>query len=411
MALRLSIPTSPADPTFQRVLSYIPAGDQWWRGNVTHYAEVGGVDLMLQADVGQGLVSVYVNGNLKYSLDVTAPTTILNVELDQGYNTLYVTQGTNTFQTRLIAAFYAVFLGAFAEETYGALERDIEVFEQHFRSYFSTRITEHQIQWSDLLPSSFAYRTLLGKIGVRALVNESSKDRGVEDIVSVTTLSNPYVLPTTADDNVQAPFPLYTESQDFAGDEFHVWYPNSCVAAWHGFVRLLDMFRTDELYLIGASDEKVTLSHEGNVYDHYFDTEDAQCVQLVDPCAVETYVYATLTSSLDIWLCPWSYPFDVSVSIPLGRARFDQDNPFDTGTPLDSMELTAPLDGWMGVSLSNRFDAPSCLDSSTGGGSSAFGTDDICCPSPVVALLVEGYDEVFIDARPRVYATQTSLPA
>ncbi len=421
MTVKISAPTSPADPTFARVLAAIPQGDQWAHGTILPYTGDGlrgETQLLLEATPNGGLVEIYVNGRLITRVEPDTMTSIVNLALVRGVNDILVKQGYDTFQTRIWAMNYAVFMEAFSDETYVSVEsatddNGIEVYEQHFRSFFSTRLTEHQVLFSDLLPSTIAYRTLLGKIAVRSLINESSSTRGVEDILtSATTKASACrakaLLPAST--NVEIPNPVYTDARDFGGYTFHYWLPNTCAASWHGFVRLIDTMLDDvQLFPLSTSEAKVSIRHEGTEYDLYFNTESAECTNLDDECAVDSHIWVRITSFLPIYICPWSHGFDVGVTRPLGRMRFDQNIPWDLGIPLDSVEETAPPDGWDGLVIS-EFDEPRCLDSTVGGGV-ATSLETLCCGGPITALLVETLETLYVGVPQFVSATLTVSPA
>lgn len=408
MTLRITSPTSPSDPTFQRLLAAIPAGTQWVRGNIIPYTTLDGVPALLHATPGEN-VDIYLNGKLVQSIIPDTPTYVIHLGLRQGSNTIIAKQGLDTFQTLMVATEYAIYLRAFGDETYASIERRIEEFEQHLRSFFSVRLTEHQTAFVDMLPSSLAYRTLLAKLGVRALINESSMTRGVDDLVTAVTVSNPYTNEQIASYDPNKPV-FYSDGQDFGGHTFHVWLPNTCLASWYGFTRLVDTFQDDvHLDLVSATDARVVVTHEGTTSQHVFDTLVADCFDLEDPCALESHIWVRITSSLVLWLCAWSTPFDAAVDLPLGRRRFDENLPFDSGIPLDSMDPTAPMDGWVGTSISRRFDEPSCLDSTVGGASST-AEEDLCCTQPADGLLVETLVDFSVPAISHISATLTVLP-
>lgn len=417
MALKISAPTSPANPTFARILAAIPSGEQWAHGTVLPYTGdgmQGETQLLLEANPNGGIVEVYVNGRIITRVEPAAMTSIVTVSLVRGVNDILVKQGYDSFQTRMWALNYAVYLEAFADETYVSVEsatdaNGIEVYEQHFASFFSTRLTEHQMLFSDLLPSTIAYRTLLGKIAVRSLINESSSTRGVEDILTAATTSTPIVIADVATTNVEVPNPVYTDARDFGGYTFHYWLPNTCAASWHGFVRLIDTLLDEtQLFPISTSEAKVSIRHEGQQYDLFFDTEAADCTNLDDECAVDSHIWVRVTSYIPIYICPWAHGFDVAVTRPLGRMRFDQNIPWDTGIPLDSVEETAPPDGWDGFVLST-FDEPRCLDSTTGGGS-ASSLETLCCGAPITVMLTETLETMQVGVPQVVSATLTVTP-
>lgn len=363
---------------------------------------------MLRATPGE-TASIYINKRLVLQVDVVTPTTILDLPIHGGQNTILVKQAGDTYQTLLVAARYAVYLSALADETFESVERHlIEQFEQHFASFFSIRLTEHQLEFADLLPATLSYQTLLGKFAVRAITSESSTTRGVDDIVSAVTVSTPYVEETIATTDVNVPNPKWSDAQDFGGYRFHLWLPNTCVASWYGFVRLLDMVRGPDLQLVSATDARVSVNQGGAVQNYYFDTTASQCTNLDDPCEDDYHIWARIRSYMQVWVCPWSYPFDVEVTLPLGRSHFDGGEALDSGTLLDSLQETAPPDGWVGTNLSNRFDSGECLD--TMPGTAASEAEALCCPQPIAVVLAETLDTMTVDVPFFMSASITVLP-
>lgn len=409
MTLRISAPTSPSDATFQRLLDAIPEGHQWVRGNIIPYSELDGIPVLLEADPGSS-VDIFVNGRLNVSMSVSNPKTLVRLQMELKQSTVTVKSGLNTFQTLLVPAEHAIYLRAFADETFAQVERDIVTFEQELRSYFSIRLTEHRMLFQDLLPASTAYRTLLGKMAIRALINESAETRGIDDIVTAVTVSTPYVTEQIASTDPNLPI-LWSDAQDFGGNTVHVWLPNTCLATWYGFVRLLDTFADSEsLVTLSATDERIVVYNEGQKTEHVFDTTAQECFDLVDPCEDDSYIWVRITSLLQIALCAWSTSFDASVDLPLGRRRFDSGIELDSGEEFDSIDETAPMDGWVGVSLSRRFDQPTCLDSSVGG-SSAVTLEELCCNQPADGLLVESLTTFDVPIISYIGASLIVLPA
>lgn len=410
MTLSIRSAPQPSDPVFERVLAAIPAGDQWKKGNVIPNVAYGGIPLLVDATPGS-LVEIYLDGKILTRFDALAPTTPVTLNLNKGYNTVLVKQGLDSYQTLIVTTDYAIFLRAFADEVYAAVERDILVFEQHLASYFSTRITEHQLEFSDMLPQQFAYRTLLSKLAVRAIVSESSTTRGVDDVVAAVTVNTPVVVEEIATTDVNPPNPVYTRADDFGGHKFHYWLPNSCSASWFGFVRWIDMTADPEhLQLVNVLDQEVTVLENGILRKHYFDDSLESCSTLEDPCEDDFYAAVKITSMVPVWLCIYAHSFDVAVDLPLGRSRLDNDNPFDFDIPLDDVDETAPEDGWVGTQLVS-FDEPTCLDSYNGGASGTSSEALGCCPAPVVRVLTELVVDAFVSMVPTVTAKMIVLPA
>jgi hypothetical protein len=158
----------------------------------------------------------------------------------------------------------------------------------------------------------------------------------------------------------------FAENQ--AGVEAHIWFPNLSVTRWLAFIRMADSIRTN--YVIeNITDELVEIQYKGIEQEHEFDFDAAGANFLTNLSLNDCFdnIEVSLTSSVVstyIWYM-WTYPFDriVTADAPIGRGRlyFDEGVPLDSGLNFDAYSVDPWNDGWVGWSLSGRFelDAPS----------------------------------------------------
>jgi archaellum component FlaF (FlaF/FlaG flagellin family) len=116
--------------------------------------------------------------------------------------------------------------------------------------------------------------------------------------------------------------------------------------------------------LESVADDRVEIQYKGQQQLHQFNFNAPGSNFLTNLSLTNCFSNIELTiSSLiisKIPICMWAYPFDyfVEAANPIGRERgtFDLGEPLDQGLPFDSDPVDPYNDGWVGYSLSGRFE-------------------------------------------------------
>ncbi len=288
-----------------------------------------------------------------------------------GFAEIVVDDGVEWFTLPLVTTNIATLLAGAAKELYLSARRTIDDNAAALASPFSSRLVEHLLAFQDLLPSNRAPRIQAVKMAIKQMVSGFGTERGVKDFVTALVYSTPHLKElrnsgTTFDPRV---YPVYRRQHDWAGFEFHVWFPNLCTFTWLAFTQLADNVRKP-YQLKTVSENQVVLLYNGAEARHVFDSDAEACLDSLGQLLscfdnIRSYIQTEILS--DYGLCEAAYPFDVLVEEPLGIGLLDTglfDDP--GGTFDDDVDELDPLwNGYEGESLVDRFDGvpPHCFDS------------------------------------------------
>jgi len=262
----------------------------------------------------------------------------------------------------------ATYIQSTAREIYRSASL-VDLQKQFLFSAYSTRLPEQTIRFQDLLAEVQSLQILAAKLLVRSAVHYPATTLGVRNAIESFSLNTPVLLPQresslyrTEESRIQR------THENLAGQEAHVWFPNRAVTRWLTFSRLADSLR-NLFEIIDIRDDQIRLRYQGVEQLHRFDFDAAGANFLSNLSLANCFDKIDMNYSMSlqtlIKICCWSYTFDLSIpeSNPLGGSRntFDDPTPFDSGFPFDADPIDPFTDGWVGWSLSGRFelDAPS----------------------------------------------------
>jgi hypothetical protein len=243
-------------------------------------------------------------------------------------------------------------------------------------SPYSTRMLDQVVTFQDLLPDVQSMKVLSMKMLVRSRVHFPSRVIGTQDFIQAFMLNTPVMVQMRQPTDFQIERSIIRRTQEnSAGQEAHVWVPNLSVTQWLAFIKMADSMRQN--YVINSvQDDLVGITYKGLNQLHQFDY-DAPGSDFL-PNLTQTNCFGNIEYSMGSVILSnfkfpmWSYTFDylVTAQSPIGRARvmFDEDVPFDSDLPFDSDPVDPFNDGWVGWSLSGRFEqnVPSALDAVLG---------------------------------------------
>lgn len=314
----------------------------------------------------------------------------IQFRLVQGANRIEVRTPTQVIVVTIAATAIEAWVSTVGREIYlDALKRLIEV-EQQLAGPWTTRISAHLYQFSDLFVSATMPRLHQTRLALVALINRTGFGDGVRGLATAVSYSTPWVT-RNRDSEFALPgqytnYPgvtTYPTSTEVSGRVLDLWYPNPCLAAKLALTQLAlsvgapDVPEPKPLQLIDISDVQLLLRMSGGpVEAHYLDPASLGCSNIEDifaSCTQSQRVFVTSDEIVDISMQLPQLYFDEGVERPLNFGFWDMGyglDGFDSGFPglggFDTFDNVDPDDvfgdGFLGVSLSNRFDAPGCLD-------------------------------------------------
>lgn len=332
--------------------------------------------------VNQDVVNVGTTAPQKpKQITVVAKSNIITVPLQLGRGTNKITASIGE-ETAEEAAFLIVkatsivtLWEAFARVMYSNSFRISDSLRQAAFSKLGTRLIEPYIEFQDLLPETQSLQTLATRMIARGMIHSVGNNSGVDDVVKALTLTTPYYKSMDKDtmDLFPALDPWTNVGSAFAGQEAHVWIPNVGMSSWVAFLKYLTN-QPDLFDVVKVAEEEVVFYYQGQLQRHRFDFDKLGTNFLAalarEDCFASIRVLITLVSNMAFEFCSASYPFDLVIdedhTIGGIRRTFDEGIPFDSGYTYDSDDVDPYPDGWIGLSLTGRFeqDYPfqHCLD-------------------------------------------------
>ena len=304
------------------------------------------------------------------TLTVVAQSSVITVslQLSPGRNTITVSalnDPGDSAQVIVTANPIVTAFEAFARVLYSVSTQVIDELKQAISSDLATRLLEPFISFPNLLPDTQSLQILATRLCTRGLIHNVGLSSGITDLLKALTLCTPVYRPCDKDtfniDPILDPWPR-TSSQ-FAGKEAHIWLPNLEVANWLAFMRYCSA-QPDVFEIVSIREDQIAIKYQGELQRHLYNpaifgtsflTEQSQ-----QQCFKSITVYVTQKTNSTIEICAASYTFDLYIDadhpIGIGRPHFDSGVAFDQGLTFDSDPVDPLTDGWLGLSLSGRFE-------------------------------------------------------
>jgi hypothetical protein len=254
---------------------------------------------------------------------------------------------------------------AYARVLYNGANSIIDEQNQAISSPLATRLIEPFISFQDMLPDIQSLQIMATRFVARGFVSSPGTVAGVNDLLQALTLSTPVYHPMDKDtyDLYPALDPWTKCASQYGGQEAHVWMPNVGVMGWLAFLGFIN--NQPDLYdVLKVNEYQVAFDYQGIQQSHMFNFDlfgtNFLTTLARSQCFKSIQVSMTMTSRLVLALCAASYTFDLFITnlTPIGRDRvsFDLGIPFDSGLNFDSDPVDPFSDGWVGLSLSGRFE-------------------------------------------------------
>lgn len=294
--------------------------------------------------------------------------TLFYITLGRGRNRLTATEqipggGGRTQVLEVIATTNTIIFEAFGREIFKTNEPAVLQQEAIFSPY-ATRLFDQLASIGDVLPDLQTLKILSTKLLIRSFIHFPATKVGVEDNIEAVTLNQPVFIPQRQSSNYHIETSRIMRAvENLAGQEAHVWYPNLAVTRWLAYLRMANTF-TNNFTLQSVRDDYVTVLYKGRQNLHYFDYDAAGENFLTNLSLKNCFNNITVSAEASIlsriFIPCWTYPLDYSVTpqtaIGLTRVTFDIGVPLDSGIPFDADPVDPWSDGFVGWSLSGRFE-------------------------------------------------------
>jgi hypothetical protein len=286
----------------------------------------------------------------------------ISIALLKGENQIDVFTSNESTFTTVIASHTGTFVTTYARELFVGTQNPLNEQTQALFSDFSSRMTEILIPFQDLYADPKSLRALISRFIARSYMTKSGSTPGVRDFTAALLGTTPVFAPTQTDQTVFEPdvVPIFRSQLEFGGYEAHTWIPNYEIAHWLCFVRLINNAR--HFYTIQEIGEhEILVLANGFPERHLFNFDDPSATAYSEFNFTDFRIVVTILDKLGIEFCAAAYPFDLFVTAdnPLGQKRiaFDSTIDLDSGELLDAPALDPGDDGWVGLTLSGRFES------------------------------------------------------
>lgn len=341
-------------------------------------------------------VGVDVRDNQRNYTIVPATTTVTTgIQLGRGLNRIVVSSLSDDDEPALLlvrATTIVTLWEAFARVLYNDATKIIDEQQNAVASKLATRLLDPFISFPDLLPELQSLQILSTRLITRGLIHEVGTNTGVAELIKALTLTTPAYkrMDKDTDDLFPSLDPWSNTASQYSGQEAHVWPPNLGVANWLAFLGYISAM-PDLFEILAISEREVVIKYQGEVQHHLFDFDafgtDYLTSLAQSECFKSVIITMTIDSTLAFPLCVASYTFDLFVTEenPLGQCRFnfDSDIPLDSDCFLDADDIDPFSDGWVGLSLTGRFEQDDPFHHPL---------DTFIIPSPLYSGSVCGYE-------------------
>lgn len=331
--------------------------ESWYAGEilsitVSHIGEYGtGIDVRQITDT--------------YSSVVPSAKFTSSINLCRGKN--LITAKIKNEETHLIVSATTIvsLWEAFARVLYNVSGKILNEQSDAISSTMATRLMEPFVSFQNLLPSVQSLKTMAFRFLARGLIHSVGTDTGIKDIIKALCLSTPIYRKMDKDtfDLFPALDPWTKSASQYAGYEAHVWMTDINIISWLSFLSYISN-QPDIFEILSISESEVIFKYYGEIQRHEFTSgkigTDSLLVQASTECFKSIFIKAFMESEVFVSMCAAAYTFDLFVTedaaIGNFRKSFDRGFPFDSGLFFDSDPIDPFTDGWVGLSLTGRFE-------------------------------------------------------
>lgn len=254
---------------------------------------------------------------------------------------------------------------AFARVLFTVSTRITQEQRNAVSSSLATRLMEPFVSFQDLIPDLQSLQIISLRLLSRGLIHAIGSDIGALDTTKALTLTTPVLKRMDKDTDELYPSldPWTKAPSQFSGKEAHVWLPNVGIISWVAFLHYIAN-QPDLFEIVSISEDEVVVRFQGELQRHRFDFDsfgtEFLTAQAREECFKSILINVFIDTNLPITICAPAYTFDLFVTEdnPIGNCRisFDKGIPLDTGCSFDSDEVDPFSDGWVGLSLTGRFE-------------------------------------------------------
>lgn len=324
----------------------------------------------LKIYVDRSVVPDNLNRNLDLidEIDYTANSSVsvIPITLGPGTNVITIETTTGYHETssiRVETSNIVTFWQAFLRDFYTNVIKKIDSQKNAINSLYSTRLVEPFLPIQDLLPETQSFKSITTRMAIVGLVHSSGTNEGTSDLIKSLTLGTPVYKQMDKDTFDFDPDgdPWTNLASQFYGTEAHAWIPNYGITKFISLIKFLAA-NPSNYQILEINEQQIRYIYQGILRTHIFDMDryGSDFLQSLTRSECFNNIRVSLTKNVikTFRLKTASYTFDLVLNNPIGNARksLDINTPLDQNLTFDSDSVDPFTDGWVGWSLSGRFE-------------------------------------------------------
>lgn len=302
----------------------------------------------------------------EYDITTSTSESVVNIILGLGVNKILIETTTlpkEEYRINVVVNDIHVIWVSFLRDFYTNVIRKVTDQKNAINSLYATRLVEPFLPIQDLLPQIDSLKSLTTRMALMGLIYSAGTNSGVDDLLKALTLGTPVYRPMDKDSFELDPAadPWTNISSQFYGTEAHAWIPNYGITKYVALIRYLAA-NPKNYSIVDLNEHQIRFKFQGRLRSHLFDMDKFGADYLQELARSECFnnirVSILMESEATFRLKAASYQFDLVLQNPIGNAResLDIEVPFDSNLPFDSDTVDPFSDGWIGWSLSGRFE-------------------------------------------------------
>jgi hypothetical protein len=385
MSLSIEPTTTVEEVVYQRLISYIPAGQFYLRakhvqprrnGTTIVPFRISGQRGDPSSDGSRVMVDIYINESFVTRLGMTANVTSVDLELqpppfinyircvEGNYDPtidLFTPTGDSTGTSVVVTNYGSVLYGA-ALDYFRHVWLPYQIQDWSLTSEWGSRLVEWYFKYHKQMPDTQAIRTLATRLTSRATWHELPTTRGVEDMVASLCCSEPVILPLTNERDFfdLAIWPTVPVSSNHGGWEFNTWFPDVPTAREVAVLQLVK--NLPDLLLKDHREGTTLLETSGIGIELFKDTTQSNLSWILEHLDIMPWkAFLEVSKIRDVFRRFWDNAFDNLVTPPgLGAGDFfdtdirfwpDHTDEFDAPQDLDSSQEEPYTELWTGMGV------------------------------------------------------------
>jgi len=317
----------------------------------------------------------------------------VSLQLQKGANRIDISTPNQSTYITVAATAVESWFTALGREYYLAAGQRLKDIQDHFLTPWTTRVSAHLVPYNDIFLPARMPKIQQTRLAIMTSMGQRlGHGDGVRQVATAVSYSTPPVTKAyNAEFVMPGKYPEYPYVTTFPttgevrGRVLDLWTPNNCLAAHQALFQLVlamggeDVPDPKPLSLVAKDDSQIILRYNGGSAEaHVLNPASPECtdIEFNTSCDAGVRAFAQMESRIDIMMLSPQLPFDETVENPINFGFFDEGFWFDasTGHPdpglgggddaFDTVDPDDPFgEGFVGFSLSRRFDQPGCLDS------------------------------------------------